>query len=305
MAFEAASGWNNLPNGNWSPVIYSKKVLKFFRTLSVVEEITNTDYEGEIKNEGDTVKIIKEPVVTVTAYKRGQKVEPQFLSDEELTLVVDQAFKFSFPCEDIEKAHSHINWAALAQNSGAYALKNNYDQNILQYMFDNATTNAGVGVDGTEVSVGYGTVNDFSPMNYVARFKRLLDENDVPEVGRFFVAPPSFYEMLVSEDGKLVDIQTTGDPESALRNTKIGYRNLHGFIMLQSNNLPTDTSGDPVVLAGHVSATATATTILFSESFRSPDYFGDIFRGLHVFGRKVLRPEALFSGVATFGDLDA
>lgn len=305
MAFEAAAGYGNLPNGNWSPIIYSKKVLKFFRTVSVVDEVTNTDYAGEIKNEGETVKIIKEPLITVRDYRRGKKIEPQDLNDEELSLVVDQAKEFSFQVDDIESAHSHINWSALAESSGAYALKDAYDTNILQYMYDNGTTNAGVGVQGTEKTVGYGAANNFTPLDYVLRFKRLLDENDAPEMGRYFIAPPAFYEALVREDGKLIDMQVTGDPESALRNTKIGYRKLHGFMMLTSNNLPVDSSSDPIVLAGHVSAVATATTILKSESFRSHDFFGDVFRGLLVFGRKVLRPEALFSGVCTIGDVDS
>lgn len=304
MAFEAAAGWSNLPNGNWSPVIYSKKVLKFFRTISVVEEITNTDYAGEIANEGDTVKIIKEPLITVTDYRRGKQGESQALNDEVLTLTVDQAKMWQFAVEDIEKAHSHINWAAGAESSAAYALKNDYDQNILQYMYDNSTTNAGVGVDGTEVTIGYGASNNFSPMDYVARFARLLDENDIPEEGRYFVAPPAFYEKLVGEDGKLIDVSVTGDPESALRMKKVGSRPLHGFMMFKSNNLPTDTSGDPIFLAGHRTAVATANSILKSESFRSQDTFADVYRGLHVYGRKVLYPEALFSGVATIGDVD-
>ena len=67
MAFPASGGYSNLPNGNWSPVIYSQKVLKFFRTASVAEDITNTDYAGEIENFGDTVKIIVEPTITVSS----------------------------------------------------------------------------------------------------------------------------------------------------------------------------------------------------------------------------------------------
>jgi len=77
MAFTKSSGYANLPNGNFSPVIYSQKVQKFFRTASVVEAITNTDYAGEIENFGDTVNIIKEPTVSVQAYTRGAAVNPQ------------------------------------------------------------------------------------------------------------------------------------------------------------------------------------------------------------------------------------
>jgi hypothetical protein len=91
MAFRSAAGYGNLPNGNFSPVIYSKKVQTAFRKTSVVEDITNNDYMGEISNFGDSVRIIKEPEVSVQAYSRGTQVVPQDLDDEDFTLVIDQA----------------------------------------------------------------------------------------------------------------------------------------------------------------------------------------------------------------------
>jgi hypothetical protein len=83
MAFRSAAGYGNLPNGNFSPVIYSKKVQTAFRKTSVVEDITNNDYMGEISNFGDSVRIIKEPEVSVQAYSRGTQVVPQDLDDED------------------------------------------------------------------------------------------------------------------------------------------------------------------------------------------------------------------------------
>jgi hypothetical protein len=61
MAFKAAAGYGNLPNGSFSPTIFSKKAQLAFRRASVVQSITNTDYFGEIASYGDSVKIIKEP----------------------------------------------------------------------------------------------------------------------------------------------------------------------------------------------------------------------------------------------------
>ena len=96
MAFSTSSGYGNLPSGNFAPEIFSQKVLKFFRRASVVEDITNTDYAGEIENFGDTVKIIKEPTVTVAAYQRGSVVNPQDLADDQISMVVDNANAFAF-----------------------------------------------------------------------------------------------------------------------------------------------------------------------------------------------------------------
>ena len=138
MAFNSASGHNNLPSGNFTPEIFSQKVLKFFRRASVAEDITNTDYAGEIENYGDTVRIIKEPTITVSSYSRGAVVNPQDLADDQITMVVDQANAFAFKIDDIEERQSHVNFEALATSSGAFSLKRKYDANVLQAMVDGA-----------------------------------------------------------------------------------------------------------------------------------------------------------------------
>jgi len=112
MAFGSASGYTNLPSGNFTPEIFSQKVLKFFRRASVVEDITNTDYAGEIENYGDTVRIIKEPTITVSSYSRGATVSPQDLADDQITMVVDQANAFAFKIDNIEERQSHVNFEA-------------------------------------------------------------------------------------------------------------------------------------------------------------------------------------------------
>ena len=103
MAFKTAAGYGNLPNGNFSPVIYSQKVQQAFRKTSVVESITNSDYFGEIANYGDTVKIIKEPEITVKEYARGVNIQPQDLDDEDFSLVVDKAIYFAFKLTTLRK----------------------------------------------------------------------------------------------------------------------------------------------------------------------------------------------------------
>jgi len=96
MAFSSSSGYGNLPNGNWSPVIYSKKVQLAFRKSSVAQAITNSEYFGEISSMGDAVRIVKEPEVSVQAYARGTQITAQDLDDSDFTLVVDKANYFAF-----------------------------------------------------------------------------------------------------------------------------------------------------------------------------------------------------------------
>ena len=134
MAFTTAAGYGNLPNGNFSPIIYSKKVQLAFRKSTVVGDITNSDFFGEIAAQGDTVKIIKEPEISVSSYARGTTVQAQDLDDEDFSLVVDKANYFAFKMDDIEEAHSHINFMQLATDRAAYRLSDQYDQEVLGYL---------------------------------------------------------------------------------------------------------------------------------------------------------------------------
>lgn len=101
MAFQSAAGWGNLPNGNFSSVIYSKKVQLALRKSTVVGDITNSDYFGEIASQGDTVRIIKEPEVSVSSYARGQQITAQDLDDEDFSLVIDKANYFAFKIDSL------------------------------------------------------------------------------------------------------------------------------------------------------------------------------------------------------------
>ena len=134
MAFQTASGYGNLPNGNFSPIIYSKKVQLAFRKAATVGDITNSDYFGEIAAQGDTVRIIKEPEISVQEYARGTTVTAQDLDDEDFNLVVDKSNYFAFKMDDIEEAHSHVNFMDLATNRAAYRLADQYDQEVLGYL---------------------------------------------------------------------------------------------------------------------------------------------------------------------------
>ena len=324
MAFTTSAGYGNLPSGNFAPSIFSQKVLKFFRRASVAEDITNTDYTGEIENFGDTVNIIKEPTLTVSAYQRGSVVNAQDLADDQITLTVDQANAFAFKIDDIEERHSHVNFEALATSSGAFALKRKFDANVLQSMSDGAglagaddaslsggltTTNSALGTASAPINV---ETND-AGINLMLLMARVLDDQSVPEENRWFVAPPVFYEKMFQAGNKMAEVQVTGDASSNLRNGLATPGTLAGFRCYKSTALNSTAGTDQVtlsgvatdasenvILAGHISSTSTASHIAKTEVVRSTESFSDVVRGLHVFGRKVLRPEALVRGVIDF-----
>lgn len=349
MAFQSAPGWGQLPNGNFSPVIYSKKVQLAFRKKSIVQDITNSDYFGEIANMGDSVRIIKEPEVSVTPYARGQQLTAQELVDEDFTLVIDKANAFSFKVDDIEAAHSHVNFQTMATDRAAYRLADQHDQEVLGYLSGykqsaahanantvNTTTSGTVAVIGagtdellsamklSRPSFGNissaGSVGDsipvaarlpgatalptayVSPVMLINRMGRLLDQQNVDKQGRWLVIDPVLMEVLADEDSRFLNADY--GQSGALRNG-LAMQNWNGFRVYVSNNLPSVGNGPAttgssaqstnygVLVAGHDSAVATAEQINKTEQYRDPDSFADIVRGLHLYGRKILRPEAL------------
>ena len=348
MAFGKAAGYTNLNSGNFSPVIYSKQVQLAFRKASIVDAITNNDYFGEIANMGDTVKIIKEPEISVSAYLRGTTITQQDLTDNDFSLVVDKANYFAFKVDDIEEAHSHVNFQTLASDRAAFRLADQHDQEVLGYLagfkqsalHDNADT-VNDQVNGTKADTAAGSDEllaanklsrpDFgnittagtagdsiplaarlpgatalptayvSPAMLVARMARLLDAQNVPTQGRWIVVDPVMMEILRDEDSRLLNADYGG---AGLQNGLV-LNNFHGFRVHVSNNLPSvgtgaSTTGTAaqstnygVIVAGHDSSVATAEQINKTETYRDPDSFADIVRGMHLYGRKILRPEGL------------
>jgi hypothetical protein len=349
MAFGKVSGYGNLPNGNFSPVIYSKQVQLAFRKASIVDAITNNDYFGEIANMGDTVRIIKEPEISVSPYARGTQITAQDLDDEDFSLVVDKANYFAFKVDDIEEAHSHVNFQSLASDRAAYRLADQFDQEVLGYLsgYKQSALHANADavndqVNGTKAvdtagsdellssmklnkgkfgNITTSSAGDHSipvaarlpgatalPTTYVSpvmlinRMGRLLDQQNVDKQGRWIVIDPVMMEVLQDEDSRFLNADY-GDA-GGLRNGLV-INNWNGFSVYVSNNLPqvgggSSTTGTAnqntdygVIVAGHESAVATAEQINKTETYRDPDSFADVVRGMHLYGRKILRPEGL------------
>lgn len=353
MAFPAAAGYTNLPNGVFSPVIYSKKVQKAFRKSSVCEAVTNTDYFGEISNMGDSVRIIKEPEIQIKEYRRGTILESQDLIDTDFSLIIDRSQYFQFVLDDIEEAHSHVNFMDLATDRAGYRLRDHFDADVLGYLSGwekdangvwvrrtaPVGTKADPNADGDELLPGNklditdfggaeitaegaagdtgptsiplsedkGTGGVTTPLQLLNRLNRKMDQANVDQEGRWVVVDPVFLEVLMDEDSAFVNADFGGDNE--IRNGRVGNGPIRGFRIYKSNNLPYKGTGPGTnagagseanygtIVAGHDSSTATAQQIAKTESFRSPDTFGDVVRGMQLYGRKILRPEALFTAI--------
>ena len=292
-------------------------------------------YFGEIRAYGDSVKIIKEPEINVSPYARGTVLTSQDLEDSDFTLIVDRANSFQFRIDDIEEAHSHVNFMDMATDRAAYRLADKFDQDILGYAsgyeyssgtWTARTTAVGTaaestagsdellaahkldramwgGASGDSIAMGVSGTYDATPLQILNRMSRLLDQQNVDTEGRWAVIDPVFMERLSDENSKFMD-RDYQDGEQ-LSNSRIAAGKVRGFRLYLSNNLPVlgtgpdtvDSNGSNanfgIIMAGHDSALATAEQINKTESFRDPDSFGDIVRGLHMYGRKILRPQGL------------
>lgn len=304
MSFTAAAGYGQFPNGSGIPTIFDNKILRSLKISSVVDEITNDNYSGMIKDKGDTVKIIKQPVVTIRPYTRGVQIERQEIVDEDLSLVIDQGNYYGYALEDIEVTQSHIDWEDACADAAGYALHNGYDSEVLTYIAGQVATANTVSSGASPSTVGYGSGNNFTPYNAMNRLRRLLDEANVPFDGRWIVAAPAFWELLADEDGKIVEAQVMGDKESIMRAGKLASGSkLAGFTCFQSNNAPSYSASVPILLAGHVDATATASQVMKSRVLPNANAFGYLYDGLHVYGRKVLRDTALAKMFMSLGNV--
>lgn len=347
MAFSVASGYTNLPNGVFSPTVFSKKAQLAFRKKSVVQGITGSEYFGEIANFGDTVRILKEPEIVVNPYARGTQITPQDLDDVDFQLTIDQANYFAFKMDDIEVQQAHHNWMELATNRAAYRMGDEYDSNVLGYIAGYqkdrttgvwtarttypgtlANTDAGTdewldsmtlwrdgfvsgGATTDSIAVGVSGTYDVTPLQVLNRMARLLDENNVDKDGRWVVIDPVFKELLLDENSKFInnDYAANQNAGGKLLNGQVTGEKIRGFRVYESNNLPyigtgpgtADTNGSAsnygIIVAGHDSAVATAQQIDKTEKYRDPNSFADIVRGMNLYGRKILRPEALARAV--------
>jgi hypothetical protein len=333
-------------DGNFSPIIYSKQAQIALRRAAVTNAITNNSYFGEIANQGDTVRIQKEPDVTVNALQRHTGISVEKLDDSDFSLTIDKANYFAFKMDDIEEQFANVDFTSLAADRAAYKMADAMDTDVLSYLSGHTTAGAFIttssgdaqgtaGLTGEYLTANHLDATDFgnltisgsatagdsvplaprlpgatalsattvSPLTVLARMARKMDQANVESRGRWVVLDPVFIEMLKDEDSRMLN----GDFGGAGLQNGLVLNNIHGFRVYQSNALPAagtgaGTSGTTaqstnygVIVAGQDDAVASAEQINKVENYRDPDSFADIVRGMHLYGRKILRPEALLT----------
>jgi hypothetical protein len=300
MTYPVSSGRPNY-SGNFIPEIWSGKLIENFYDATVLSAIANTDYEGEIRQHGDTVNIRTTPEITIRTYVKGQTLSVENPDKPKLQLVIDKGEYFACVEDDVDKVQSDIALMDTWSKDASERMKIKIDQRVLTDILPDIsaankgatagriTGNIDLGTTGTPIAITKTNVLD-----YIVDLGTVLDEANAPEGDRFLVIPAKMAGMIKKSD--LKDASITGDSMSVIRNGRLGM--IDRFTVYMSHNLSVS-SGKFSLIAGHKMGMTFASQMTNMETIRSETTFGNIVRGLQVYGYKVVKPEALAQGIVT------
>lgn len=302
MAYPVASGVTSM-TGTYVPEIWSGKMLVKFYTATVFGDICNTDYEGEIKNMGDTVHIRQTPDITISDYYLGQKLTYERPETTDLELYIDKGKKYAFSVNDVERVQSDLNYIEDWTDDAGEQMGISIDSSILSNVYaDASSSNSGATAGYRSSSINLGAsgaplaLDKTNILDFIVDCGTVLDEYDVPHTQRWLILPPLFCGMIKKSD--LKDASITGDSVSILRNGKMGM--IDRFTLYSSNQIATTADGTGVtahnIMFGHKAAITFASQLTKHEQLKNPDDFGDLVRGLQVYGYKVIKDQALGHG---------
>jgi len=272
---------------NFIPEIWSANLLSNLNKELVYasSDVTNTDYEGEIKNAGDTVRINSIGRITVFDYTKNTDMPaPEVLTDSQKTLIIDQQKGFNFQVDDIDKAQQNPKVMSEAMKEAAYALADVKDRFLAGFYTGAAAANL-IGNDTTPVSI----TTPSAAYEYLVDMGVLLDEQNIPSEGRV-VTVPSWFEGLLRKDDRFVK-SGTDSAASTLAKGVVGEAS--GFTVRKSNNVPNTAGAKYKIQATHRMARSFAAQIINTEAYRPEKRFADAVKGLSVYGGKLIRPEAI------------
>jgi hypothetical protein len=298
MAVAVAAGHPQY-SGTFIPEIWSGNLLVKFYSATVINAITNTDYEGEIKDVGDKVIIRQVPDITIRDYSKGQSLVIERPEAANKELLIDKAKYFNFVCDDIDKHQTDIALMDSWSTDAGEQMKITVDTGFLGDVYSDAhSSNKGATAGAKSSSYNLGAsgspvvVTKANVLDLLVDVGSVLDEQDVPESDRSIVLPPWMAGMIKKSD--LKDASLAGDGTSIMRNGRLGM--IDRFTLYHSNLLTSATDGAYTawhVIACQRYAISFAAQMSKMESLRAESTFGTLVRGLNVYGYKTLKTEAL------------
>jgi hypothetical protein len=296
--FPVAAGLNSM-SGVYIPEIWAAKTLVKFYLSTVFGEITNTDYEGEIKNMGDTVHIRTIPDITISDYSIGMSLSYERPDPSVVDLLIDKGKYYAMAVNDVEKIQSDLAYVDKWTDDAGQQLAIKIDEAILGDVYADAhASNAGqtAGAKSSAYNLGASSyplaVDKTNVLDVIVDCGSVLDEQNIPNTDRWLIMPAILTNKIKKSD--LKDASMTGDAQSVLRNGRLG--GVDRFEIYMSNNIDTTTDGSYTVfncMFGHKCAITFASQLVKNESLKNPNDFGDLLRGLQVYGYETIKTEAL------------
>lgn len=266
------------------PELWSARLLYALEKSHIATAFVNKDYEGEIKQKGDTVHINTIGAITVNNYTIGTPITVQTLSTTDQTLVIDQQKYFAFALDDIDNKQAAGPVIDKAMGRAAYALADTSDQFLFGKMVTGAKAANVIGTDASPISLTAANIYD-----YIVDLGTALDGENVPTQGRKVAVNPAAYALLLKDTTHWAPLKGSND-NGTFVNGLVGE--MAGFEVYKTNNLVTSQTSFAIV-ASVPEATTYAEQIVKTEKYRPEDSFSDAVKGLHVYGAKVIRPEAV------------
>jgi len=298
MAVSVAAGHPQY-SGTFIPEIWSGKLLVKFYEATVIAAISNTDYEGEIKDQGDKVIIRTVPDIAIRNYVKGQSLQIQRPEAPNVELPIDRAKYFNFVCDDIDKHQTDIALMDSWSRDASQQMKISVDTDFLADVYSDAhASNKGTSAGAISGDIDLGTTGDIlaltkaNILEVIVDCGTVLDEQNVPETDRWGLLPAWACGMILKSD--LKDASLSGDGQSILRNGRLGV--IDTFTLYKSNLISTASDGGYTAyhsMFGHKSAISFAAQMTKMESLRAESTFGTLVRGLNVFGWNTLKTESL------------
>jgi hypothetical protein len=280
MAYSSSSGSFSFAAGeqHFIPEVFSRKLQAKFYSQTMLSEVTTNEYEGEISGLGNKVNIRTVPAVSVADYSGS--ISYSDVTSSTIELNIDKAKSYAFKVDDILKEQADIDFLNEAAGDAAQNMKIAIEQDVF--------ANVAAGSSLTDINGTPANITSANVLGHILDAGQQLDENNIPEEGRFMIINPAVATLL--KQSELRQAYLTGDNVSPLRNGFIGT--VDRFNMYVSNNLST-TSGVTSGLYGHPKAIAYASQMTNTETVRLESSFGDGVRGLAVYGYKVILPTAI------------
>ena len=267
------------------PSLWAATLLENLNDAHVAVNLCNRNYEGDISQSGDTVRITSIGRVTIDNYvKNSTSISPETLDDSQQVLTIDQAKYFAFQVDDVDARQVRDDGALMdvAMRDAAWGLGDAADTSVLAAMQSQGATGNALG------ALTIGTSNIDAYENIVDLAVK-LDENNVPRQGRWCIIPP-WYHGWLQKNANFVSYGTQANRED-LENGIIGAA--AGMRIVVSNNLPSASTGRNYVIAGHEMGVTYAEQINSVEAYRQESAFSDAVKGLHLYGYKITRPYVL------------